>query len=249
MRNSHFNSNHFTVLLRRAQCSQYSIYKTHIGWLARITFIDLDGCYHSKIPYHSISGCIYFALQPLWQHSPLPLRIRYSQLSLSMTSTKEMEPAFGCPWLLTMQLSLSIIWPAMIWHVVSRDNDEAHSSLWFHKELPWSSDSHSGYEGHKGVARVCSVTQGAKLTFQWREWADNSYAGSIDISHRGPCAVYMKSVSSAIKDPGHGPGWFKIWDSGYDTTTKYVSCSEFLHHLCLSLITNVSLGNGVPRVW
>lgn len=68
--------------------------------------------------------------------------------------------------------------------------------------------------------RVCSATQGSQLTFLWRTWADGSQPGSIDISHKGPCAVYMKAVHSAISDPGNGPGWFKIWDSGYDSTSS-----------------------------
>jgi hypothetical protein len=67
---------------------------------------------------------------------------------------------------------------------------------------------------------VCTVPQGSKLTFLWREWADASQPGSIDASHKGPCAVYMKAVGSAIADVGYGAGWFKIWDSGYDAVTS-----------------------------
>jgi hypothetical protein len=81
-------------------------------------------------------------------------------------------------------------------------------------------DNFLGYDGDKGVARVCPIDQGAKLTFLWRTWADGSKPGSIDSSHKGPCAVYMKSVNSAITDVGHGSGWFKIWESGYSVTTK-----------------------------
>lgn len=32
--------------------------------------------------------------------------------------------------------------------------------------------------------------------------------------------MYMKSVTSAITDPGYGDGWFKIWDSGYNNVTQ-----------------------------
>jgi Auxiliary Activity family 9 (formerly GH61) len=77
-----------------------------------------------------------------------------------------------------------------------------------------------GYDGTVGVARVCPVSQGSKLTFLFREWADGSQPGAIDVSHKGPCAVYMKAVASAVKDQGYGDGWFKIWDSGYDSTTS-----------------------------
>jgi len=65
------------------------------------------------------------------------------------------------------------------------------------------------------------------LTFQFREYADNSYPGALDPSHKGPCAVYMKSVQSAIDDPAVGAGWFKIWDEGYDSkSSKW--CTEKL---------------------
>jgi len=30
----------------------------------------------------------------------------------------------------------------------------------------------------------------------------------------------MKAVDSAIKDPGYGNGWFKIWDYSHDETTN-----------------------------
>jgi hypothetical protein len=74
--------------------------------------------------------------------------------------------------------------------------------------------------GDSGVARVCPVNPGSKLSFLWREYADGSQPGAIDVSHKGPCAVYMKAVSSAISDVGHGDGWFKIWDEGYDNSTN-----------------------------
>lgn len=67
-----------------------------------------------------------------------------------------------------------------------------------------------------GVAHVCTVSDKASLTFEYREWPNDASKGSIDISHKGPCAVYLKKVSSAISDTAAGDGWFKIWDEGYD---------------------------------
>jgi hypothetical protein len=64
------------------------------------------------------------------------------------------------------------------------------------------------------------------MTFVWREFADASSPGAIDISHKGPCSVYMKKVDSAITDVGYGAGWFKIWESGYDSTTKKCMSSQ-----------------------
>ncbi|KEQ65581.1 glycoside hydrolase family 61 protein [Aureobasidium melanogenum CBS 110374] len=79
-----------------------------------------------------------------------------------------------------------------------------------------SSDMACGVDGTKGFARVCSVDSGSVLSFEYRDWPDNPSIGSIDISHKGPCAVYLKKVDSAIDDQGTGDGWFKIWDEGYD---------------------------------
>lgn len=28
--------------------------------------------------------------------------------------------------------------------------------------------------------------------------------------------MYLKKVDSAVNDPGHGDGWFKLFDDGYD---------------------------------
>lgn len=83
-----------------------------------------------------------------------------------------------------------------------------------------SNDMACGFDGTTGVARVCLVTQASKLTFLFREYADGSEPGAIDISHKGPCAVYMKAVTSAVMDVGYGAGWFKIWESGYDNNTS-----------------------------
>ncbi|KAF7869719.1 hypothetical protein EAF04_004503 [Stromatinia cepivora] len=77
-----------------------------------------------------------------------------------------------------------------------------------------------GFNGTKGVDRVCSVNQTAKLSFLFREYADGSKEGAIDPNHKGPCAVYMKRVASAVNDTAVGPDWFKIWDEGYDSDTK-----------------------------
>lgn len=73
--------------------------------------------------------------------------------------------------------------------------------------------------GEKGVARVINVKATDTLTFEWRSWPDQAAQVPIDASHKGPCSVYLKKVDSALKDPGHGDGWFKIWHEGYDQAT------------------------------
>ncbi len=36
----------------------------------------------------------------------------------------------------------------------------------------------------------------------------------------GPCAMYAKQVHDMANDEAAGPGWIKLWDEGYDATTK-----------------------------
>lgn len=83
-----------------------------------------------------------------------------------------------------------------------------------------SNDMACGITGETGVSRVCAANQSSTLTFQFRQYPDASQAGVIASSHVGPCAVYLKQVSSAISDPGYGDGWFKICESGYDEDTQ-----------------------------
>ena len=74
-----------------------------------------------------------------------------------------------------------------------------------------------GVNGQKGVARVCKANAASTITFEYRTWPDGSQPGSIDISHKGPCAVYMKKVESAMADNNAvGDGWFKIFAEDYD---------------------------------
>lgn len=83
-----------------------------------------------------------------------------------------------------------------------------------------SPDLACGVNGEAGVARVAAANAGSTLTFEWRDWPDGTKSGSIDISHKGPCAVYMKKVeNSAASDNAAGEGWFKIMEDGYDSQT------------------------------
>ena len=85
-----------------------------------------------------------------------------------------------------------------------------------------------GVNGETGVSRIASVKAGSSLTFEWRDWPDASRSGSIDISHKGPCAVYMKKVAdSSARNNAAGGGWFKIMEDGYNSVAgKW--CTETL---------------------
>ncbi|KAL4902894.1 glycosyl hydrolase family 61-domain-containing protein [Aspergillus multicolor] len=85
-----------------------------------------------------------------------------------------------------------------------------------------------GYDGEIASTRTCAASQSSTLTFEFREYADGSQPGSIDISHKGPCAVYMKPVANATADNNAaGDGWFKIYEMDYDESdSKW--CTEKL---------------------
>ncbi|KAI1405251.1 glycoside hydrolase family 61 protein [Hypoxylon fuscum] len=82
-----------------------------------------------------------------------------------------------------------------------------------------SDDMACGASGAKAVAFTCPAPADGKLSFEWREWADAEQPGAIDISHKGPCAIYAKQVKDMASDSAAGPGWIKIWDEGYDDSS------------------------------
>ncbi|KAL4754396.1 hypothetical protein BDW72DRAFT_166778 [Aspergillus terricola var. indicus] len=85
-----------------------------------------------------------------------------------------------------------------------------------------------GYDGEIASARTCAASQSSTLTFEFRAYPDGSQAGSIDESHKGPCAVYMKPVANATSDNNAaGDGWFKIYELDYDSSTSQW-CTEKL---------------------
>ncbi|KAF2739033.1 hypothetical protein EJ04DRAFT_485358 [Polyplosphaeria fusca] len=79
-----------------------------------------------------------------------------------------------------------------------------------------SNDMACNVDGEKGVSLVSTVSDGAMLTFEMRSYPNDPSMQPLDRGHKGPCAVYLKKVDSAIDDPGYGDGWFKILDYGYN---------------------------------
>lgn len=83
-------------------------------------------------------------------------------------------------------------------------------------------------DGTTGVSRVQSVPDGALLTFEFRQWSTDPTRGALPDNHKGPCAVYLKKVDSAIKDRGAGDGWFKIFANGHDLNTNRWCTDELI---------------------
>ena len=71
------------------------------------------------------------------------------------------------------------------------------------------------------MARIASVNAGSNLTFEYRAVPDVSTVSggvSIDLNHKGPCAIYVKKVTdSSASNNAAGDGWFKIMEDGYDS--------------------------------
>jgi hypothetical protein len=63
---------------------------------------------------------------------------------------------------------------------------------------------------------VQSIKDGSTLTFEMRSWPDDTSKEPLDVRHYGPCAFYLKKVTSAVEDKAAGDGWFKLFDQGYD---------------------------------
>lgn len=69
----------------------------------------------------------------------------------------------------------------------------------------------------KAANKKCPVQPGSKMVYQFHYemgmGASDTYIIAPD--HRGPCIIYL-----AKSETGSGPVWFKIFEDGYDQTTK-----------------------------
>ena len=115
----------------------------------------------------------------------------------------------------------------------------------------YQADKCLGVNGETGVSRGACVDAGDSIVFEWRDWPDASQPGSIDPSHKGPCAVYMKKVdNSAASNNAAGDGWFKVMEDGYDSSAgKW--CTEKLipndGHLAATIPKDLAAGYYLVR--
>jgi len=77
-----------------------------------------------------------------------------------------------------------------------------------------SNDMACNIGGGNKVTKTCAASAGASVTVQWRTWPDGSHNDPIDVSHQGPCSVYMKKMGNNGTGTAAGSGWFKIWNDG-----------------------------------
>ena len=108
-----------------------------------------------------------------------------------------------------------------------------------------------GQNGNIAVSRTCPVNSGSTISFEYRSWPDASQPGSIDISHKGPCAVYMKKVDDATQsDNAVGDGWFKIFSEDYDSSASKWCTEKIIDnngHLSIQLPTDLEGGDYLLR--
>ncbi|UNI13445.1 hypothetical protein JDV02_000192 [Purpureocillium takamizusanense] len=99
-------------------------------------------------------------------------------------------------------------------------------------------------DGGKPVAYTCPAPGKATLTFVFRMYPSGQQDGAIDISHMGPCAVYVKKVDDMYKDSAAGGGWFKIWEDGLNEKTGEWCVARLIAQKGL---LSVDLPAGLPR--
>ncbi|KAJ2706490.1 hypothetical protein FB645_001497 [Coemansia sp. IMI 203386] len=81
---------------------------------------------------------------------------------------------------------------------------------------PNSTDLTCGAGGvSQQAAKNCPVNAGDKITVEWHHDNDSASDDVIDVSHLGPCLVYMAPLESN----GSGNVWFKIFEDGYDAAS------------------------------
>ncbi|KAJ4334303.1 hypothetical protein N0V87_006955 [Didymella glomerata] len=113
-----------------------------------------------------------------------------------------------------------------------------------------SDDMACNVGGSKGVSRVQSVSDGDTLSFEIRAWPADASKERLDRGHKGPCAVYLKKVGSAIEDTAAGDGWFKIMEHGYNSGTDRWCSDEVIDNnglLNVKLPAGLEGGNYLAR--
>ncbi|KAJ1756198.1 hypothetical protein LPJ54_006828, partial [Coemansia sp. RSA 1824] len=62
---------------------------------------------------------------------------------------------------------------------------------------------------------ACPVAAGSQVSVEWNRNKQGTWE-VIPVSHTGPCIVYMATAESK----GEGNAWFKIFEEGYDSSSK-----------------------------
>ncbi|EWC43936.1 hypothetical protein DRE_01288 [Drechslerella stenobrocha 248] len=119
---------------------------------------------------------------------------------------------------------------------------------------PSSPDLTCGYPPQNGPGmsgnEKAIIHPGSKLTFEWHtNWSGDTPGpeGVTDVSHKGPCAIYMRQVSDAVSAAPQelrSPGWFKIWEDGVDSNGVFCTTRMRLNGGFFTGIVPKHLENG-----
>ncbi|CAI6332511.1 unnamed protein product [Periconia digitata] len=113
-----------------------------------------------------------------------------------------------------------------------------------------SDDMACNVDGTTGVSRVQPIKDGSTLTFEMRSWPDDKSKESLARQHYGPCAFYLKKVSSAVEDKGAGDGWFKLYEQGYNKDTDRWCTDDLIDnkgHFSVKIPENLAGGYYLAR--
>lgn len=93
--------------------------------------------------------------------------------------------------------------------------------------------------------RNCPIAAGSSIGIQWHHNSDAATDDILDPSHVGPILFYLAKSSD-----GSGPVWFKIWEDGYDQSTKKWATDRMIANKGLNTITipsDIAPGNYLLR--
>ncbi|KAI9504836.1 glycosyl hydrolase family 61-domain-containing protein [Coemansia spiralis] len=91
-----------------------------------------------------------------------------------------------------------------------------------------------------------SVAAGETLSIQWHHIQNSVTVSVMSRSHIGPCMIYMAPLESN----GDGNAWFKIYESGWDTTNKKWCTTKVIDNNGLfnaTIPTNIPSGDYIVR--
>ncbi|KAJ5037172.1 uncharacterized protein L3040_007352 [Drepanopeziza brunnea f. sp. 'multigermtubi'] len=75
--------------------------------------------------------------------------------------------------------------------------------------------------GTAGVAGMCAITAGQKVTVEMHQHASRACTEeAIGGAHRGPTIVYMAAVTDATTADPTTAKWFKVFEEGYNSATQ-----------------------------
>ncbi|KAJ1861300.1 hypothetical protein LPJ73_001056 [Coemansia sp. RSA 2703] len=96
------------------------------------------------------------------------------------------------------------------------------------------------------ASQNCPAEAGSTVTVEWHHDNDSASDDIIDPSHLGPCMVYMAPLSSN----GVGDVWFKIFEDGYDASSKQWCVNKLIANkgkLDITLPADIKAGDYLLR--